>query len=79
MIKPSRKLLNLVLDITGERELEEYPKLLNLYTYTLDLENKLNTIDDKLKIKVIRYENESDYSIDINDIKELLEVVKYEE
>lgn len=47
--KPSKTLLELTIDITGERELEEYPKLLKLYTYTLDLEVEIERLNNIIK------------------------------
>lgn len=44
MNKPSKKLLDITLDITGERELEEFPKLLKLYTYALDMEIEIERL-----------------------------------
>ena len=55
MRKPSKKLLDLTINITGERELEECPKLLGLYTYTLDMEvelARLNNIINELEIEL---------------------------
>ena len=49
MNKPSKTLLELTIDITGERELEEYPKLLKLYTYTLDLEVEIERLNNIIK------------------------------
>ena len=52
MRKPSKKLLDLAIDITGERELEEFPKLLKLYTYALNMDieiERLNHIIEEIR------------------------------